>query len=134
MTLQEFLNNNVVDGTTKEVFISDRFKDENGKALKFKIKPISQKALNAMRNKHSKQKGNKIIVDEAALSFEIVINCTVEPNFKDTKSLELLGVFSPEDYLNKVLLAGEVNTLEKAILEFSGFGKDINELIEDAKN
>lgn len=134
MTLQEFLNNNIVEGATKEVIISERFKDENGNILKFKIKPISQKALNTIRNKHSKQKGNKVIVDSAALSSEVIINCTVEPNFKDTKSLEAVGVFSPEDYLNKVLLAGEVNTLEKAILDFSGFGQNINELIEEAKN
>lgn len=134
MTLQDFLNNNVVEGVTKEVAISERFKDENGNILKFKIKPISQKALNTMRNKHTKQNGNKIVVDSSALSNELIINCTIEPNFKDTKSLEQIGVFSPEDYLNKVLLAGEINNLEKAILELSGFGQNIDELIEEAKN
>lgn len=34
-TLQEFLNNNVVDGLTEEVAIFERFKDKDGKMVSY---------------------------------------------------------------------------------------------------
>jgi len=135
MTLQEFLNANQVDNITKEVIVSERFKDENGNIFKFKIKPISQKELGILRNKHtSYSKKGKLIVDSPALTADLVINCTIEPNFKDSKSINSLGVVTSEQYIDKVLLAGEITILEQAIMNISGFGQDMSELIEQVKN
>jgi len=135
MNLQEFLNANRVDNITKEIIVSERFKDENGNLLKFKIKPISQKELGILKNKHtSYSKKGKLIVDSSALTVDLIINCTVEPDFKDSRSINDLGVVTSEQYIDKVLLAGEITTLEQAIMKISGFGQDMSELIEQAKN
>lgn len=64
----------------------------------------------------------------------IVINHTVEPNFKDAESIKKMGVMTPEDYLHKVLLPGEIDDLALKIQELSGFNKDFEELVDEAKN
>lgn len=135
MNLQEFLNNNIVEGITKEVIISDRFVDENGKIMKFEIKAISQKELNELKKRASGyDKKGKLIINEGLLNMLCIIDNTVKPNFKDSESIKKLGCATPEQYLNKVLLAGEVERLTKEILEMSGFGQNINEMVDEIKN
>lgn len=134
-TLQEFLNANAVEGLTKEIAVSERIKDENGELYKFKIKTMTQKELDNLRAKSTTYgKGNKKIWDNAKFNSAVVINNTIYPNFKDAENLKKLGAVTPEDYLDKVLLAGEINRLSIEIMSFSGFNQDINELIEQAKN
>lgn len=53
-TLQEFLNQNIVEGMTKKIPISERIKDKDGKLFEFEIKSISQKEVKEMRKKHTK--------------------------------------------------------------------------------
>ena len=43
MNLQEFLNANIVEGREKEIVLNDRFKDEEGKILKFKIRSMNDR-------------------------------------------------------------------------------------------
>jgi len=134
MNLQDFLNANQVDNITKEVIVSERFKDENGNILKFKIKPITHKDFGVLRNKHTSysKKGN-IVVDSLALTIDLITDCTIIPNFKDVKSLKAVDAVTSEQYINKVLLAGEINALEQAIMDLSGF-KSFKDLTEDVKN
>ncbi len=135
MTLQEFLNRNTVDGITKETVIGDRFKDENGGEFKFVIKGLTQKEFNELRKRASSfDKNGRMILNEGLLSTLCIIENTVTPNFKDAKSIQELGCSTPEQYLNKVLLAGEAENLAREILQLSGFGKNINELVDEAKN
>lgn len=135
MNLQEFLNNNVVEGMTKEVAISDRFRDESGDLLKFKISAMTRKQHEEARKKATKidKKGNQTF-DNNKFETDIVINNTVYPNFKNAESLKAVGVNTAEEYIDKVLLSGEIVRLADEIVGFSGFKKDINELIEEAKN
>jgi len=134
-TLQEFLNQNTVEGITKKVPVSERIKDKDGKLFEFKIKSISQREVRALRTKHTKtNKKGKQEIDSEALNEELVIGCTIDPNFKDAESIKKVGCVTPSQYLNKVLLPGEIDNLNKAILELSGFGTSIDELIEEVKN
>lgn len=134
-TLQEFLNQNPVEGMTKKVPVSERIKDKNGKLFEFEIKSISQREVRALRTKHTKiNKKGRQETDNEALNEEIVIECTVNPNLKDAESIKAMGCTTPSQYLNKVLLAGEVTNLCQAILDFSGFGTSIDELAEEVKN
>lgn len=135
MNLQEFLNKNRVDGLTKEVAISNRFRDEKGELLKFKIKAITRSEYVESRKKAAKtdKKGN-VIFDESKFEIDIIINNTVYPNFKDSQSLKETGASTASEYIEKVLLAGEIVELSGAIIDFSGFNNDIKLLIEEAKN
>lgn len=137
-SLQEFLNNNPVDNLTAEVVVSERFRDKNGNILKFKIKAMTNEEFEeirkaAMRVSFSKGK-RSLDFDVRRFNELIVINNTVDPNFKDAESIKKLGCVTPEQYLNKVLLAGEIAELAQQIQKLSGFGKDMDELVEEAKN
>lgn len=134
-TLQEILNLNIVDDIHTYVEISDRLKDKDGKNLKFKIKPILFEELNRIKKKATVlDKDGKPIIDEAILNMLCIIQATIEPNFKDVNSIEKLGVFTPEQYINKVLLAGEIDRLINEILKISGFLINIEEMVADIKN
>lgn len=134
-SLQEILNLNVVDNITHYVEISNRLKDKNGDNLKFKIKPIFFEELNRLKRKATFiDKNGQAIIDEGKLNTLCIIESTLEPSFKDIKSMEKLNINTPEQYLNKVLLAGEIERLIKEILVISGFMESIDELVCDIKN
>lgn len=134
-TLQEFLNANPVDNLTDEVIVSDRFKDKEGNLLKFTIKAMTNKEFEDVRKRSMKiMKGHKVEFDAQLFNTSIIINHTLVPDFKDAASIKKLGCTTPEEYLNKVLLSGEIATLANEIQKLSGFDVDINDLVEEAKN
>lgn len=126
--LSEFLCENIVDGVTDEVTISNRI------PFKFKITAMTNTQFNTYRKMATRIKGKSATFDTAKLTEQIVINHTVEPNFRNAEDIKKVGATTPEQYLNKVLLAGEVATLSEKIQELSGFDIDLDEAIEEAKN
>lgn len=133
-TLQEFLNANPVDNLTTDVEVSDRFKDSEGKVLKFKIKAMDDTTFNDIRKRCTTTKGRKVEFDVGAFNRAIIIQHTLEPDFKDAESIKQLNCQTPEQYLQKVLLAGEIVELATKIQEFSGFDVDMESLVEEVKN
>ncbi|WP_025026336.1 phage tail assembly chaperone [Caldalkalibacillus mannanilyticus] len=136
-TLQEFLNANPVDNITEEVVISDRFKGNNGELFKFKIKAMSNEDFEQIRKKstivHTKGK-RQVEVDVQKMNNDIIIQNTLEPSFKDAESIQKLGCVTPDEYLSKVLLPGEIAELSRRIQQLSGFDRDMDDLVEEAKN
>lgn len=134
-TLQEFLNTHPIDGIVEEVIISDRFKNAEGKLFKFRIKAMSNKDFDDIRKKAMEIKKNrKVELDVQKFNNAIIINHTLEPDFKEADSIRKMGCATPEEYLNKVLLAGEIAELSSQIQRLSGFDREMNELVEEAKN
>lgn len=136
-TLQEFLNTNPIDNLTDEVIISDRFRDNEGSLLKFKIKAMTSGVFEEYRKKSmsiNPKSKQKVELDMKKFNSQIVINQTIEPNFKDAESIRALGCTTPDEYLSRVLLPGEIVELSDQIQKLSGFNKDMEELIEEAKN
>lgn len=138
MNLQEFLNKNNISNLKKEVTISKRLANpETGELFKFKIRALTQKEFEEARNAATTMPRNRkerVQVNNAVYYSKIIIAGCVEPNFKSAESISAVGVVTPEDYLNSVLLPGEINDLATAILDLSGFENDMDELIEEAKN
>ena len=135
MGIQEFLNKNKVIGLTEEVAISNRISDDNGVPLKFKVKTISSKDYDDLRNKNMilNPVDNEYKFSGAGFQIDLIITCCVEPNFKKKENLDAVGVATPKDYVNAVLLPGEIDKLAGKISEVNGY-KPFNELVEDAKN
>lgn len=134
-TLQDFLNANPIDNVTDEVVVSPRFKDKDGNVLKFKIKAMTNQKFDELRKKFTNvKKGRKVEFDAHGFNTAVVIEHTVDPDFKDASSIQKLGCRTPEEYLNRVLLAGEIATLVQKIHELSGFDVEMEELVEEAKN
>lgn len=137
--LKDFLLENA-DIVTKEVEVpvSQRFKDEDGNLLKFKLKPMSgdefgkyQKQCTSININGKKKETN---FDSGKFNMMCIVNHCIDPNFKEADFLKQLGVQTPEQAVSKVLLAGEIVELSSQISSISGFDIDINEEVEKAKN
>ncbi len=119
---------------TKEVFISERFKDKDGAAVPFTIKALSQAENEAISKRC--QKGGKEI-DNIEYTQRIVVAGTVEPNFADKELLAAFGpspdapLLNPLELPGIMLRAGEYARLVKEIMQLSGFDEDLAAL---AKN
>ena len=135
MGIQEFLNKNKVIGLTEEVAISNRICDEKGVPLKFKVKTISSKDYDDLKNRNMvlNPVGNEFTFSTAGFQIDLIINCCVEPNFKNKENIDAVGVSTPKEYVNAVLLPGEIERLADKISMVNGY-KPFNELVEEAKN
>ncbi len=135
MALQDILNLNAICDIFSYVEIGNRLKDEEGNNIKFKIKPLSYEEFGRLKKKATIiGKDGSQIIDEARLNMLCIIESTLEPSFKDISSLEKMKVNTPEQYLNKVLLSGEVENLIREILKISGFLEDMEGFVSDIKN
>jgi hypothetical protein len=134
--LQNFLNRNTaVNDQTTEVSVSNRFIDDDGQILKFKIKAIPMNTYKSIQNECIKTNKKGVIeTDTTAIQEKLVIEGTVDPNFKDADSIKSAGCILPEQYLNKVLLIGEIVKLSGEIMTLSGFNNSMDDLVEEAKN
>lgn len=129
--LQQFLTKNSVENLTQEICLGGRVKD-----FKFKIKAMTGNQYNEYQslcienpNSPKKRRFNTKRFNEL-----VVVNCVVEPTFKDADWIKELGVADATAAMYKTLLAGEITQLAEACLKLSGFDKDLDEDMEEVKN
>lgn len=123
----------------KEVIVSDRFRDEDGNVVPFIIKPISQEFNNRLSERATKSKlvrGQKVeMFDNAAYTNMLVVECCVQPDFRDAEICKRYGTLDGYDVPSKMLMPGEFATLSEAILKLNGFDIGaVPQIEEDAKN
>lgn len=130
--LVSFLQKNPIDAIEQEVSIPGRLAE-----FKFKIKPMSSKefykyqqiATSVIQGKNKDVKFNSGRFNEL-----VILNHVTYPNFKDATLLSGAGVNTPEEYLNKFFLAGELANLTEEISVISGFQQTDTELEDEVKN
>lgn len=131
--LSAFLNPTAPE--PKEVIISNRFRDENGDPVPFKIRPLTQEENDAIikRSKRTRTVNGvaQEYLDNTAFSRSMVLAATVEPNFADKDLCDHFGVVDPSMVPGKMLLSGEYARLMQEITELSGFNAPVE---EEAKN
>lgn len=130
--LLSFLQQNPVDEIEQEVSIPGRLAK-----FKFKIKPMNQKQFNRYQQISTtiiQGKNKETKFDSARFNELVILNHVIYPNFKDATLLSGAGVTTPEQYLNKFLLAGEIGALTEEICLLSGFGAPDAQLEEEVKN
>lgn len=135
--LKAFLQPSVA-GKTKEVIVSDRFKDDDGKPVPFVIKAISQKENEGL----SQMSRETAIVDGVAVekldnvlyTKRLVNACVQEPDFSDQEICKYYGTVNPLDVPSQMLSIGEYNRLSEAILELNGLKDPRKKKLEEAKN
>ena len=131
-TLTEFLAENTVDDITAEIYISERFKSAG---FAFKIRAMSGQEFNAYQKQATAVgRHKKVNFDSALFNELVVINHTVEPNFKDVATLQAVKCATPEQFLYSRLKAGEIAELANQITALSGFDADQASLVDDVKN
>ena len=120
--------------TEKEVVISDRFKDEDGNVVPFKIKAITQEEndlISKKATKSYKENGQRYeYLDSVDYCRRLVVASTVDPDFRDKELCDGYGVLDPLQVPGKMLFSGEYAKLLQEIKALSGF----DDLEEEAKN
>lgn len=135
--LQAFLNPVSVD-EVKEVVISKRFVDKDGKPIPFRIKTIMQEENERITRKCRKVetiRGQRVeSLDNQKYNRALIVACTVEPDFRNADLCKAYGTVDPLDLPGKMLTVGEANNLAREILDLNGFSDEAEQLEDEAKN
>lgn len=120
----------------KEVVISNRFQDEKGNPVPFKIRSLTEDENDTLQKKARRtRKVNgqpQEYVDNLYYLRSLVVAATVVPDFSAEDMCKAYGVMDPQLVPGKMLLIGEYNTLVNEIMQLSGI--DYNTVEEEAKN
>lgn len=118
----------------KEILISQRFQDEKGEPVPFKIRALTQEENDQIIKQATRQirvNGQPLeSLDTADYNRRVVVAGTVEPDFRAKEMCDAYGVLDPLLVPGKMLLAGEFSKLNREIAALSGF----NSVEEDLKN
>lgn len=140
MDIKAFLQPPVVN-TTKEVFISKRFKGADGKPVPFKIRAIAQETNDKLTKACTvkKKMDGQLIpeLDNVRYSKKLIAECVIEPDFKDAEMCSYYGVVDPLDVPGRMLSVGEYGKLVKAIMELNEIAMtedDIEDIKDEIKN
>ena len=124
---------------TKKVEISKRFIGEDGKPVPFEIRTIPQDDNSQLIKKYTRRKlvngSTTEIFDTTGYTNALIVECTVQPDFQDSRMCEAYGVLDPMMVPGKMLLSGEYSALVGEIMKLNGF--DADSLLKDeeeAKN
>lgn len=128
--LTQFLIENPVDNLTATVIVSPRLAK-----FPFTIKGMTGPEFSQYQKMSTKiSKNKKVEFDSKIFNELVVLNHTIEPNFRDAETVKKAGCQTPEQFLYKSLLAGEIQELAQQISSLSGFDRDMEETVEEAKN
>ncbi len=127
-TLSDFLLAHPVAGMEKEVYLSPRLADHP-----FRIAAMDGDEVSGYLGIcRLPQAGGGF--DTQRFQMMVVVNHTLEPDFRDANLLERGGCQRPEDFVNKHLLAGEISALAREIAALSGYHQDFTALKAEVKN
>ena len=138
-SLKAFFAQNISTDIVEEFVVSERFKDENGNPIPWKIRALTEAENEEIRRastQYVKGKNGQRIPEtkpEVYLA-KIAAASVLFPDLKDTELQRSYGVLGAEDLLKKMLLAGEYAALIQKVQEINGFDKDLESKIEEVKN
>lgn len=132
-SLQAFMTPLVAEN--KEVLVSKRYLDENGKPVLWEIKPISTEENDKIMKKHMKRdKKGLEVFNRLDYINELVASAVVFPDLTDAALQKAWGVLGETQLLGKMLYTGEFSTLSEEVQKISGLDIDEENLIDEAKN
>ncbi|KPU45815.1 phage XkdN-like protein [Oxobacter pfennigii] len=138
-TLQAFFAQNIASEITEDFIISKRFKDQEGHPIPWKLRTITEEENEDIRKSATRMvKGkNGIRVSETNTEeyiSKLAVASVVFPDLKDAELQKSYGTLGSEALLKRMLLSGEYAALIQKVQEINGFDKDMNDLVEEAKN
>lgn len=134
--LSAFLNPTYTEETI-EVVVSDRFVDENGNPVPFKLRSMTQDEIQALMKRSYVEvtiNGRKARELDKILHLNrcLVASC-IQPNFKDHELCEHYGTQDPVTLPQKMLLTREYEKLALAFMKLNGLDEE-SEVGEITKN
>ena len=123
MDLQAFLRPDVLPAKEMEVVLSDRFRDENGQPVPFKLRGISEDENARIRRSCQRQTSaaEQPAFDRENYLRRFTAACVVSPDLKNQSLQQSWGVMGEEALLGVMLTAGEFARLFAAAREVCGF-------------
>lgn len=138
--IKAFLLPPVMD-ETKEVVITKRAVDENGKSVPFVIRVIDQATNNRLlkqATKKNRSNGRAVQELDTELYGKLLVGaCVVQPNFKDAELCAYYKTVDPLEVPGRMLTMGEYNLLVRKIRELNDIvdnDEDLEDIEEEAKN
>lgn len=129
--LSSFLHENLENEIIEEIALSNRFKDEEGNIIKWKIKSISTLIDEELRalcyNKDDEFDYNKYLG-------KLTARCTLYPNLNSVELQNSYKVYDSDSCLKQMLLPGEYANLVEKVQQINGFNQTFDELVDIAKN
>lgn len=133
-SLTAFLNPVKVENEMVEV--SDRFRDEDGKPVKWEIRAIESRENDKLMRKHTKRdkKTKQELFDRNSYINDLVASAVVYPDLKNSELQKAYGVLGDVELLQKMLLVGEFMRLSESVQKISGLDVDDEDQVETVKN
>lgn len=95
-------------------------------------KEIENSCKRTTFNKKTHEK--EVETDRNLYCTRLIVACCDDPNFRDADFQAAHGVMGAEALVETLLDGGAYAELLRAVSEINGFGTDINDLVEEAKN
>ncbi len=119
---------------------SKRFRDQEGKPVAWKIKPIGSDLDELIRKECTKkiptgkrgQYAQEIDTDKYI--GKMCVASTVYPDLNNAGLQDSYGVKSGDALLKKLLLPGEYTEYKTKVMEVNGYDLSMEELVDEAKN
>lgn len=135
-TLNGFLNPKKI--STIKVAISDRFCDENGSPLEWELRCLSGEEIQAVQNEcvTIKRNGKKTDTQFDNNKFQdyLMAKSVITPNPNASDLQDAYGVKDATKVFGKMLTGAEYLELYTKVSEINGLNKNIEDLVEEAKN
>jgi hypothetical protein len=123
---------------TQEVVISDRFVDDEGNPLPFKLRSLTQERIRDLTRRSNRERvvnGKKTTELDADLFIaRCLVESCIQPDFKDVEICHTYGTEDPLEVPQKMLLVGEYNKLGQVFMELNGISSGDFDLGEVSKN
>lgn len=132
LTLTQFLLDNPQTNITEKIWVSPRFKEHG---FQFTISAMTGDQFSAYQKEATVVgRHRNVAFDSKRFNELVVINHTLEPNFRDASAISQAGCQTPEQYMYRSLKAGEIIDLASQISKLSGFDQDADALVDEVKN
>lgn len=137
--LKGFFKENAIKANGIKYVASERFLDENKKPIEWEIIPVSSEIAEelkkqAMKKVQVKRGVFQNVTDLDKYACLLAVACTAYPNLNDEDLQNSYGAMGAEELLKKMLLPGEFAEYMLKVQEICGFDKNMNDLVEEAKN
>lgn len=140
--LSAFLKKNKIIRQNTFYAVTKSLCDEAGKPLPWEIRPITTKEDERIREACTREvpiQGKAHMLrsklDVNTYLAKLLASSVVFPDLMSVELQDSYGVKTPEDLLKEMVDdSGEYTAFTSFVQDFNGFGKDINEQADEAKN
>lgn len=122
-----FFLENPTETIEKEIKVSSRL------PFMVKIRPMTNEEYSVIQKKCTKMGKSGTVFDSGLFNAMATAKCVVDPDFSNADAIKEAKCSTPTDFVQKVLLVGEISTIAEEVVKLSGF-TGITEDISEAKN